>query len=643
MDTIQLAQDHMQKQVMDAAAIQAGLSYAFDKQLKPNNLDASFPTYLRSALALVAAGRSKAHATAVNYYGEAKTGAGFERTIPMLQAPALDIMAATQNLLSEGPISIKKQLASGDGLMAAMAKAKAQTLSVGKRLTLESSRATLINLSNKDKDAQGWSRVSDGQPCHFCAMLLSRGPVYGEQSGKFRAHNGCGCSVRPYFKGEAHGGWSPDALALRNLWDGVDEHGNELPGRTKGNTLTVNEWRSFYGGAVNDPSSKVFDTFTDKVAIHISSPAVVAARQSAQAAYDAQRETQKLAEKAAKEAEDSGALKAAQEAAKLAAAEAAKIKKWQGKPAPKKPVEPVPASTLGEAAFDPWLAAVKARFTAFANSTGNPKNDLTKSLNWNSVQAVIKSHDKVALDSLKSMHYIDDVLHAEALAAMKAADAPIPGAADAYKKELSAYKRRLNTYKKGLVDWREINGVTSELKGMDAGKVFTSDHEAIAWAGQKLKIAEGVNRTAIKTYTGSSYRPWNDALRSQADADKLPEGTYKTKTKQADAGFGPAPEDFIVHRGTGWDEFLMGDGTRTRSIPPPPPESLIGSVQVQHGYSSTSMGTSSAFGGSVALKLMVPEGHGVSWAMPYSNFSNERELLLERGTKLFVHDVYQKG
>lgn len=641
-NTLTLAQDHMKKQVADAAIIQAGLSVAFDKQLRASDLDGSFPTYLRSALALVAAGRTRAYDTALAYYGEAKKGAGFAATIPAIPVPELDLMGATEALLMNGPVSIKKQLLTGEGLTAAMAKAKAQTLRVGKRLTLEAPRTTLINLTKKDKDALGWSRVSDGQPCHFCAMLLSRGPVYSEETVRFQAHNGCGCSVRPYFKGEAHGGWSPDALALRRLWDGVDENGEPLPGREKGKTLNINEWRAFYGEATNDPSSKVFQAFTDKVAIHISSPAVVAARKSAQEAYDAQREALRAAEMAAKEAETAAAKAAADAAAKEAAKQAAKIKKWQGKPAPVKPIEPKPAATLGEAAFDNWLAKVKARYEAFAKSKGQAKTNLEDSFNWSYVQNVIKAHDKGALDALKSMHYVDEALYKEALDAMKAADAPIPGAAEAYKKELASFKRRMTTYKRNLADWREINGVTAELKGMDSARVFDNDHTAIKWADDNLKIAQGKERSAIRTYTGSSYRPWNDALRKQADSTKLPAGQFKDLTAEADAGFGPAPEDFLVHRGTGWNEFVMG-GERKTQIPPPPPESLIGTVQTQHGYMSTSIGTSAAFGGDVQLKILVPKGHGVSWAMPYSQFSSERELLMQRGTSIFVHDVYKKG
>lgn len=646
-DLVGLSRSHMTKQVQDAAQIQAGLAAAFDKHMDPAALDATFPTFYRSALALVTAGRSRAVKTATDYYGAAKEGAGFDTAIPALPAPELDLAMSVQALLINGPISVKKQLSSGVGLIAAMDKAKAQTLRVGKRLVLEAPRKHLINLSHKDKDALGWSRVSDGQPCHFCAMLVSRGPVYSEKTVRFEAHNGCGCSVRPFFKGEADGGWSPDALALRNLWDGVDEHGNPLPGRPEGGTLTVNEWRELYGQAVNDPGSPVFKTFTDKVARHISSPAIVAARKSAVTAYQAAQEAQRAAERAARTAQTAEAQKIAQEEAKKAAAEAAKIKKWKGKPAPVKPVEPKPASTLGPAAFDQFLEDAKKRFKDFADKSGNPKNDLTLSLNWNYFQKVVNDHDRAALSYLKSNHYIDDKLEADALAAMKKADAPIPGAAEAYKKALRSYKGSLTRYKRYVEEWREVNGITSTASGMDGALTFASNHEAVEWANKGFPPPpDGAGKNALIKYTGGSYRPWNEALRKHADGDTLPPGSWKAPTKDADGAFQDAPEDFIVTRGTGWDEFAHSGGQRSYSIPPPPPEDLIGSVQTQHGYTSTAMSgmsDNSSFGGSVQMKIRVPQGYPVAWVDPFSQYRGEREMLLARSTSLYIHNVYKSS
>lgn len=54
----------------------------------------------------------------------------------------------------------------------------------------------------------GWRRVSDGDPCGFCLMLVSRGPAYRSESsaGEGRDwHDRCGCSAEEVF-----GTWRPN-------------------------------------------------------------------------------------------------------------------------------------------------------------------------------------------------------------------------------------------------------------------------------------------------------------------------------------------------------------------------------------------------------------------------------------------------
>lgn len=49
--------------------------------------------------------------------------------------------------------------------------------------------------------APRWRRVTDGDPCGFCAMLASRGPVYrsaGKAGDGNRYHGRCGCTVEPF-------------------------------------------------------------------------------------------------------------------------------------------------------------------------------------------------------------------------------------------------------------------------------------------------------------------------------------------------------------------------------------------------------------------------------------------------------------
>ena len=61
-------------------------------------------------------------------------------------------------------------------------------------------RDTITNGVTQDRHALGWARLSDGDPCAFCAMLISRGPAYkAHGTARFQAHDHDGCSAVPVY------------------------------------------------------------------------------------------------------------------------------------------------------------------------------------------------------------------------------------------------------------------------------------------------------------------------------------------------------------------------------------------------------------------------------------------------------------
>ena len=87
-----------------------------------------------------------------------------------------------------------------------------------------------------------WRRVTDGQPCGFCAMLASRGPVYRSAEkagyGGNRYHERCGCTAEP-FEGDPDE-WepTPDEQRYIDAYEAVHE-----PGMTGVETAAkIEEW-----------------------------------------------------------------------------------------------------------------------------------------------------------------------------------------------------------------------------------------------------------------------------------------------------------------------------------------------------------------------------------------------------------------
>ncbi|WP_326950252.1 hypothetical protein OG439_16580 [Amycolatopsis sp. NBC_01307] len=75
------------------------------------------------------------------------------------------------------------------------------------RHALAAGRDVVDSALRADPAASGWLRVTDADPCWFCAMLASRGAVYLNQgSASTRGdtdepyHDGCGCQAEPVFR-----------------------------------------------------------------------------------------------------------------------------------------------------------------------------------------------------------------------------------------------------------------------------------------------------------------------------------------------------------------------------------------------------------------------------------------------------------
>jgi hypothetical protein len=145
-------------------------------------------------------------------------------------------------------------------------------------------------------------------------------------------------------------------------------------------------------------------------------------------------------------------------------------------------------------------------------------------------------------------------------------------------------------------------------------------------------------RTALRDYTvepphhAPTYVEINGHLRGQVPP--TPEVLrHIDEIDRALAG-NPLPEDVLVTRGTGLSHIVDE------------PPDLIGSVQVEDAYLSTSLGgPADAFAGKPAvLHLRVPAGTPAIWVERISDFgAGERELLLGRGLSYRVTDVVLDG
>lgn len=317
----------------------------------------------------------------------------------------------------------------------------------------------------------------------------------------------------------------------------------------------------------------------------------------------------------------------------------AALKALKGAPEPKAPTPPAQPATVTKPMFDGWLAKAEARYQANPNKA---KPNLQATANWTRFERVIDLLDRSAVQELLDRQYLTQEMADEALDLIaKAEVAKVKAEADFAKKQ-AAYERAQKKYATLLKDWREANGIVFTTRGMDEGVLrHGTDREGVQWADSQFSASRWTagQRQALQTYTGGTYSTWNGQLRrTQGDP-----GQYAPTLDKVDAAMPiqPMPEDVILHRGTGTAAFDFGDGQRrdgrTHDL-----QSLVGSVQVEHAYMSSSVGNSAAFDSyEVQMKIRAPKGTHGAYVKAFSNFSAEREVILARGIRYYVHAVYK--
>jgi hypothetical protein len=121
-------------------------------------------------------------------------------------------------LHSAGPAYAKHLTKRGEEERPARLKVLVSVTGSAAQQVLDGGRDAMEELIKADPASTRWARVlGSDNPCAFCAMLASRGPVYlREETAGFKAHPACACTPEPVYSSSAD--WPPGARDLRQLW-----------------------------------------------------------------------------------------------------------------------------------------------------------------------------------------------------------------------------------------------------------------------------------------------------------------------------------------------------------------------------------------------------------------------------------------
>jgi hypothetical protein len=178
-----------------------------------------WPILRRAIYLLVVSRHRTSSGLAAAYYQRIREAHGITGNVVPTMAPDLPDPLITTTLDITGPSSFNKSLTRGKTEEQAKARALVEVAGSATKLVLDGGRTTTVETSKDDKLSIGWARMTDGDPCSWCAMLASRGPVFhSAQSAGLdnQWHPHCACVPVPVFSRDDP--WPGKAQEYRDLW-----------------------------------------------------------------------------------------------------------------------------------------------------------------------------------------------------------------------------------------------------------------------------------------------------------------------------------------------------------------------------------------------------------------------------------------
>lgn len=188
--------------------------------LTPTDLSGPrYEAWLAAVTSLITNRRAASARTSATYFNryrtfEADTAARFvaEPAVTASQAQISAVMSINVTART------RRSLGRGIGFEQAFETARTEAARAAQRLALDGGRGTIDRALTQDLAIVGFARATSGDPCHFCAMLASRGPVYDMDSfRRMEVHNGCNCALEPVYQRDHT--WPAGSHRYRQIWD----------------------------------------------------------------------------------------------------------------------------------------------------------------------------------------------------------------------------------------------------------------------------------------------------------------------------------------------------------------------------------------------------------------------------------------
>jgi len=216
-----------------------------------NNLDRNRLAWQRDIAEILSANYGLEANAAETYLAQYRFAELGTTSGPVVRPP-IDLAGGIASMDATAIAGTKSRIASGTVDTVAFEQARQKMMDEAHRLIIAGARGTVTESSAADSRIIGWRRKSDGDPCAFCAMLVSRGPSYLSQASALSNpnaaqgwvgatgrpdpyHHRCACTVEPIY-----GDWKPteaEQVYVDSYYDAAEEATEEGSPRTAATVL----------------------------------------------------------------------------------------------------------------------------------------------------------------------------------------------------------------------------------------------------------------------------------------------------------------------------------------------------------------------------------------------------------------------
>ncbi|MEU5259014.1 hypothetical protein [Amycolatopsis sp. NPDC021455] len=210
--------------------------------LDPLRLDRTAAGWVDAVLALIAGYRTQSAVISLDYYQRFRAAEIGPRTLDqpaILRSIPANEDTIRASLIATGPAKIKHDTRIGRTPEQAQQAAVTAVTGAATRHVQNGGRDALIAAGDTENRHIKWFRVTAANPCAFCAMLASRGPVYLSRASALYAtagapsrqpgekyHDNCHCTVEPQLSRTAE--WPGRGREFQRLWKTIQNEPDAL-------------------------------------------------------------------------------------------------------------------------------------------------------------------------------------------------------------------------------------------------------------------------------------------------------------------------------------------------------------------------------------------------------------------------------